>query len=65
MADRSSLPPRPLSEAAGHYYSSEEPMTGIISHDEKAYELEDIDMEDTGPSTAPSRSTGVTFFHDD
>ncbi|KAI9742554.1 MAG: hypothetical protein M1818_003694 [Claussenomyces sp. TS43310] len=57
------LPPRPLSEAGYHYASSEEAMTGLITNE--AYSQDDIDMSDVGPSTAPSRGTGPTWFHDD
>jgi F-box and WD-40 domain protein CDC4 len=63
MLDRSNLPPRPLSET-GHYYSSDEPMTGLLG-DEKVYDVDDVEMDDAQPSTAPPRPTGVTFFHDD
>lgn len=56
------LPPRPLSETGYHYGTSDEPMTGLISHD-TSYSQDDIDMSDAGPSTAPPQA--ATFFDED
>jgi F-box and WD-40 domain protein CDC4 len=60
----SGLPPRPLSETGYHYAASDESMTGLISH-ETSYAQDDIDMSDAGPSTAPAKPIGRTFFRDD
>jgi len=60
----SGLPPRPLSETGYHYGTSDESMTGLISH-ETSYAQDDIDMSDAGPPTAPPKAMGRKFFHDD
>jgi hypothetical protein len=61
----STLPPRPLSETGYHpsYSTSDEPMTGLLSH-EPSYSHDDIDMSDVGPPAAPPRRS-TTFFHYD
>lgn len=38
-------------------------MTGLVTSE--VYSQDDIDMSDVGPSTAPSRGSGPTWFHDD
>jgi F-box and WD-40 domain protein CDC4 len=67
VMDRSALrglPPRPLSETGYHYGTPDESMTGLICH-ETSYAQDDIDMSDAGPSTAPPKAVGRTFFRDD
>jgi F-box and WD-40 domain protein CDC4 len=57
-------PHRPLSAIEYRNNSPDQPMTGLLSS-EATYAQDDIDMADAGPSTAPPRATGSTFFHDD
>lgn len=57
-------PARPLSAIEYRSGSQVEAMEGIITH-EASYSQDDSDMPDAGSSTAATRATGPTFFHDD
>ncbi|RDL37377.1 WD40 repeat-like protein [Venustampulla echinocandica] len=57
--------PRPLS--AMEYRSNtcpDQPMSGLAPQ-VAAYDKDDVDMKDAGPSTAPPQSSSTTFFHED